>query len=141
MRNHAETVLPKQYTDPISPVVTANHPIRVRSPATRTALLFLGVLVVLLSPIVGVLPGPGGIFVFAAGLALILQNSQSAKRRFVEIKRRWPRVGHYADLGLRRASALRRRERDRVPRDAEGKQSRIRLLWLTIRDSIRGRTD
>lgn len=82
------------------------------SPARRAALTALGGFLVILSPFVGIIPGPGGIPVFAAGLALMLRNSAWAKRRFVRIKRRWPRIGHYADLGLRRGSARRRRARD-----------------------------
>ena len=89
-----------------------------RNPMIRTGLLVTGVIVVILSPIVGAIPGPGGVFVFAAGLALILQNSQRAKRGFVEIKRRYPKVGHYADMGLRRQSAARRRARDKALRTA-----------------------
>jgi hypothetical protein len=85
----------------------------------RHGLFVLGVLLVLVTPLVGVLPGPGGIFVFAAGLALMLQNSHWAKRQFVHGKRRWPRVGHYADIGLRRASAARRRARDRHARNVD----------------------
>ena len=75
---------------------------------------------VILSPIVGAIPGPGGVFVFAAGLALILQNSQRAKRTFVDVKRRYPKVGHYADMGLRRQSAARRRARDRAATADDG---------------------
>ncbi|MDB5706997.1 MAG: hypothetical protein JWN66_4113 [Sphingomonas bacterium] len=41
----------------------------------------------------------------------MLQNSHWAKRHFVHTKRRWPKLGHYADIGLRRASAARRRAR------------------------------
>ncbi len=89
-----------------------------RNPLIRTVLLVTGVGVVILSPIVGAIPGPGGIFVFAAGLALILRNSHRAKRAFVDIKRRYPKVGHYADMGLRRQSAARRRARDRAVRAA-----------------------
>lgn len=89
-----------------------------RNPMIRTGLLTTGVVVVILSPIVGAIPGPGGVFVFAAGLALILQNSRRAKRAFVDIKRRYPRVGQYADMGLRRRSAARRRARDRVTDDS-----------------------
>jgi hypothetical protein len=63
---------------------------------------------IILSPIVGALPGPGGVFVFAAGLGLMLKNSAWAKRRYVAFKRRWPRQGRWADWGLRRASARRR---------------------------------
>ena len=88
-----------------------------RNPMLRTGLMVTGIIVVILSPIVGAIPGPGGIFVFAAGLALILQNSQRAKRAFVDVKRRYPKVGHYADMGLRRQSAARRRARDRAARD------------------------
>ena len=84
-----------------------------RHPALRFALFWTGVLLIILTPFVGAIPGPGGVFVFAGGLALMLQNSHWAKRRFVHTKRRWPRFGHYADMGLRRPSARRRRERDR----------------------------
>ena len=71
----------------------------------------LGVLLILIAPIVGIIPGPGGIPVFAAGLVLVLQSSSWAPRRFVVVKRRWPRFGHLADIALRRRSARRRRER------------------------------
>jgi len=87
-----------------------------RSQWIRTALFVLGVATVLVSPVIGAIPGPGGVFVFAAGLALMLQNSHWAKRWFVKFKRRWPSFGHYADMGLRRASARRRRARDRATR-------------------------
>lgn len=80
----------------------------------RLVLFSTGVVVVIASPVIGAIPGPGGIFVFAAGLALMLQNSLWAKKQFVHAKRKWPRVGHYADMGLRRPSAKRRRARDRA---------------------------
>jgi hypothetical protein len=86
---------------------------KTRHPALRFALFWTGVLLIIVTPLVGVIPGPGGVFVFAAGLALMLRNSPWAKRRFVHGKRRWPQLGHYADRGLGRASARRRRERDR----------------------------
>ena len=82
-----------------------------RNPLVRALLIALGVLIMLVSPIVGAIPGPGGVFVFAAGLVLVLQNSRWAKGHFARIKRRWPRFGHYADMALRRRSARRRRER------------------------------
>ena len=88
-----------------------------RHPALRFALFWTGVLLIILTPFVGAIPGRGGVFVFAGGLALMLQNSHWAKRRFVHTKRRWPRFGHYADMGLRRPSARRRRERDRESRE------------------------
>ncbi len=74
----------------------------------RIPLMALGWLLMLLAPVVGVLPGPGGIFVFVAGLILLLRNSAWAKRRYVQLKRRWPKLGHASDRIMRRASALRR---------------------------------
>ena len=85
---------------------------RPRHPAVRIGLLLLGVLLLVATPFVGVLPGPGGVFVFAAGLALLLQNSVWARHRFGRWKRRWPRLSALADRAMRRPSARRRRERD-----------------------------
>ncbi|MDB5706996.1 MAG: hypothetical protein JWN66_4112 [Sphingomonas bacterium] len=39
-----------------------------RHPMLRFGLFWLGVLLVIATPFVGVIPGPGGVFVFAAGL-------------------------------------------------------------------------
>ncbi|MDB5661899.1 MAG: hypothetical protein JWM38_2104 [Sphingomonas bacterium] len=87
-----------------------------RNPSFRYALFLLGCLLLILTPFVGVVPGPGGVVVFAAGLGLVLKNSLWAKRRYVLFKRRWPKPGHWCDWGMRRQSALRRkaieRERD-----------------------------
>lgn len=86
------------------------HRIR-HSPRGRTALFALGCLLMLLAPLLGPLPGPGFFVLFPVGLALVLQNSAWAKRRYVLFKRRHPRYGHWADRGLRRLSARRRGER------------------------------
>lgn len=101
------------------PDVPTTQPPR-RSRATRTALTTLGAGLVVLSPFVGIIPGPGGIPVFAAGLALMLRNSETAKREFVRAKRRWPKLGHYADIGLRRGSTKRRRARDKAAEEELG---------------------
>jgi hypothetical protein len=90
---------------------------RSRHPSLRLGLFMSGAILVAVSPLVGVIPGPGGVFVFAAGLVLMLQNSHWAKRRFVHVKRRWPKLGDLADKGLRRASATRRRIRARGERE------------------------
>ena len=86
-------------------------------PAVRIALVVLGFILMALTPVVGPLPGPGGIIVFAAGLSLVLKYSEWAKRRYVRFKRRHPRKGAWADWGLRRPSA-RRRETLRKERGA-----------------------
>lgn len=72
-------------------------------------MFILGVFLVLASPIVGALPGPGGIFVFAFGLSLILRSSRWARRRYVQFKRWQPKAGRWVDWGLRRESARRRK--------------------------------
>ncbi len=82
-----------------------------RSPTYRLVMFVIGVLLLILSPVVGALPGPGGIFVFAIGLGLILRSSLWAKRHYVVFKRKRPILGHWADWGLRRRSARRRLER------------------------------
>lgn len=84
---------------------------RKKSIMVRQILFFAGILLIIVSPLVGAIPGPGGVFVFAAGLALILQNSEWAKRLYVRFKRRHPNKGRWADWGLRRSSARRREAR------------------------------
>jgi len=84
-----------------------------QSPPVRLALLALGVLLLMITPILGPLPGPGGLITFALGLGLVLQNSLWARRFYVRFKRKRPKLGHWADKGLRRASARRREARKR----------------------------
>ncbi len=84
---------------------------RKKSILIRQCLFGLGILLIIVSPLVGAIPGPGGVFVFAAGLALLLQNSEWAKRQYVKFKRRHPNKGRWADWGMRRTSARRREER------------------------------
>jgi hypothetical protein len=77
-------------------------------PVTEWGILVVGVILMILSPVAGVVPGPGGIFVFAIGLAMVLKTSMWAKRRYVHFKRWQPKFGRWADWGLRRRSAKRR---------------------------------
>jgi hypothetical protein len=84
---------------------------RKKSVLVRQSLMVLGFLLIIVSPLVGAIPGPGGVFVFAAGLALILRNSEWAKRLYVRFKRKHPNKGRWADWGLRRPSARRREAR------------------------------
>jgi len=81
-----------------------------RSKLARTILFVTGIILLLLALPVGALPGPGGLFVFAAGMALTLQNSDWAKRRYVRFKRWQPKAGAWMDWGLRRRSAKRREQ-------------------------------
>lgn len=71
----------------------------------------VGWLLMVVAPVAGLLPGPGGVFVFAGGAALVLETSPRAKRAYVRLKRRWPKLGGWIDWGLRRKSARRRAAR------------------------------
>ena len=77
-------------------------------PVVEWSILIIGVILMILSPLAGVLPGPGGIFVFAIGLAMVLRTSMWAKRRYVHFKRWQPKAARWTDWGLRRSSAKRR---------------------------------
>ena len=77
-------------------------------PVVEWTIFVLGVILIVLSPLAGVIPGPGGVFVFAIGLAMVLKTSMWAKRRYVVLKRKQPKIGRWADWGLRRRSAKRR---------------------------------
>ena len=88
-----------------------------RNPSVKLALLIVGFVLLALAPLVGVIPGPGGVVVAAAGLTLVLRNSSWAKRRYVRFKRWQPKVGGWCDWGMRRHSA-RRREALRRTRDS-----------------------
>ena len=86
------------------------------NPIVDWTVFVIGVLLILLSPVVGVLPGPGGVFVLALGLAMVLRTSHWARKRYVEFKRWQPKAGRWTDWGLRRQSAKRReaKEKERV---------------------------
>ena len=96
---------------------------RRRHPALRTLALTVGILLIAVTPVVALAPGPAGIFTFAGGFGLVLKNSSWARRQFARGKRRFPRTGGLADRALRRGSARRRRERARA-NDAGGGVSR-----------------
>jgi hypothetical protein len=88
------------------------------NPAIRTALVVLGFFLMALTPVVGPIPGPGGVIVFAAGLTLVLRYSDWAKKQYVKFKKKHPRKGAWADWGLRRRSHQ-RREALRKEREAQ----------------------
>lgn len=79
-------------------------------PVVRQCLVGLGFVLIALTPLVGPIPGPGGIIVFGAGLSLILKYTGWAKRLYVRFKRKHPNKGRWTDWSLRRASARRREE-------------------------------
>jgi len=96
-------------------------PMSQRHPVSRIIQLTLGVLLLVGAALLGPLPGPGGIFLFAGGMILILRNSRWAQVRWARLKRRWPRTGHLVDRTMRRPSALRRHARRRAERQARSR--------------------
>ncbi|MGE5563863.1 MAG: hypothetical protein ACM3ZV_11255 [Bacillota bacterium] len=79
-------------------------------PVVEWTLFGIGVLFLVVSPLVGAIPGPGGVIVAGIGLALVLRTSMWAKRRYVMFKRWQPKAGRWTDWALRRRSAKRREE-------------------------------
>jgi hypothetical protein len=77
-------------------------------PLVEWTLFGVGIVLLIVSPLVGAIPGPGGIVVAGIGLALVLKTSMWAKRRYVKFKRWQPKAGRWADWALRRPSAARR---------------------------------
>jgi hypothetical protein len=77
-------------------------------PWVEWGLFVAGVILIVLGVVLAPLPGPGGIFLIAPGLALILKTSMWAKRRYVKFKRWQPKAGRWTDWALQRRSAKRR---------------------------------
>jgi hypothetical protein len=78
------------------------------NPMVEWSMFGLGLLLILAGLMLAPLPGPGGIFLIAPGVALILKTSMWAKRHYVRAKRWQPRAGRWMDWALRRPSARRR---------------------------------
>jgi hypothetical protein len=78
------------------------------------------VLLVIAGFAIAPVPGPGGIFLIAPGLALILKTSMWAKRHYVKVKRWQPKAGHWMDRALRRRSARRREAIRKAQREQSG---------------------
>jgi hypothetical protein len=86
----------------------------------------VGILLIVAGIVIAPIPGPGGVFLIAPGVALILKTSMWAKRHYVKLKRWQPKAGRYTDLALRRRSArrreaLRKAERERRRHIPEGR--------------------
>ena len=78
------------------------------SPIVEWTLFACGVLLIIAGFALAPLPGPGGIFLIAPGLALVLKTSVWARRRYVRFKRWQPKAGKWMDWALRRRSFKRR---------------------------------
>jgi len=92
------------------------------SPFVQWTLFAFGVLLIIAGSLLAPLPGPGGIFLIAPGLALVLKTSMWAKRHYVRLKRKQPTAGRWMDWALRRSSP-KRREAIRKAREQDGSQA------------------
>jgi hypothetical protein len=90
------------------------------NPVVEWTLFAIGVLLLIVSPLVGAIPGPGGIIVAGIGLALVLKTSMWAKRHYVRFKRWQPKAGRWTDWALRRPSAQRREAVRKASQDVSG---------------------
>ena len=86
-------------------------------PLVEWGIFALGVLLIIAGLVISPVPGPGGIFLIAPGLALILKSSMWAKRHYARLKKKRVRfrgrqivIGDWTDWALRRQSAKRRKE-------------------------------
>ena len=77
-------------------------------PRVEWSLFFAGLALIAGGLLIAPIPGPGGVFLIAPGLALVLKSSMWAKRHYVRVKRWQPKAGRWMDWALRRPSAKRR---------------------------------
>jgi hypothetical protein len=91
-------------------------------PKVEWALFAAGILLIAAGIVVSPLPGPGGVFFIAPGLALVLRSSMWAKRHYVKVKRWQPRAGRWMDWTLRRSSYRRREAIKKAQRQEERAQ-------------------
>lgn len=88
------------------------------NPIVEWTIFVVGLLLLfVVAPLVGAVPGPGGVIVAGIGLAMVLKTSMWAKRRYARFKKWEPTVlgkqvkpGNWTDFALRRRSARRRKE-------------------------------
>lgn len=75
----------------------------------RVTAIGTGVVVLAVGLLLGPLPGPTGLPVMFVGSVIILRHSTSARRWYILLSRRWPRVVGVVDRVLRRRRLARRR--------------------------------
>ena len=78
------------------------------NPIVEWSMFALGLVLIFAGLAIAPIPGPGGIFLIAPGIALILKTSMWAKRHYVRVKRWQPKAGRWMDRTLLRPSAKRR---------------------------------
>jgi hypothetical protein len=90
------------------------------NPIVEWSILAAGILLIIGGLVIAPLPGPGGIFLIAPGVALVLKTSMWAKRRYVKFKRWQPKAGRWTDWALQRRSAKRREALRKAEQEQRG---------------------
>jgi hypothetical protein len=70
-----------------------------KHPLLRQALFLLGIVLIIASPLVGAIPGPGGVVVFAAGLGLVLKYTRLGQAPVCPLQARPSQQGPLGRLG------------------------------------------
>jgi hypothetical protein len=95
-------------------------------PVVEWTIFIVGLLLLfVVAPLVGPIPGPGGLIVAGLGLSMVLKTSLWAKRRYVKFKRWQPKAGGWTDWALRRQSAKRRLEVQKQQETSTLDQTRV----------------
>lgn len=91
-------------------------------PVKKIVILSTGWILVIIGPVVGILPGPGGIAVTGVGALLIMGQSRIARRMFVRTQRRYPETIGPVRRFIRRRNqrrTLKRLQKQRARRQKE----------------------
>ena len=86
-------------------------------PIKKIIILSTGWILVITGPIVGILPGPGGIAVIGVGVVLIMGQSRVARRVFVRTQHRYPEMMGPVRRFIRRRNQ--KRAEKRAKRDGQ----------------------
>jgi hypothetical protein len=78
--------------------------------AYRWLMISLGWALMIIAPLIGWLPGPGGLILFPIGLAILIKHSLWAKRRYLRLSKTYPEYALWANWAMRR-----RRFQERPP--------------------------
>ncbi|MGF1477270.1 MAG: hypothetical protein ACFB6S_17130 [Geminicoccaceae bacterium] len=85
-------------------------------PWRRMAMLSTGVACLIVGTLWYISPLPGGFLIIGSGAGLVLGNSRMARRRFIELKKRYPQWMRPV------RNLLRRRRQGSAPTTKDGKQ-------------------
>jgi hypothetical protein len=99
--NSIGNALHKRDAPPTSPFMPCSKKLT-DNPAVQWTLVCIGWFLIILAPLIGWLPGPGGLILFPIGLALVLKYSPWAKRRYSRLAKRHPEYGEWANWAMRR---------------------------------------